>query len=174
MPAEEGIGRDQGVQVTAYPSPEALGLCGQAPALGVGDPETARTERLSADAILFLERVNAVTWLLVDSARDGHDEELQHLRNRRHTGRASQRLSAVTTVATRRASSVESARRTASIGFLDSTTSKCSITNDAGTRRLARSVQRHLNDARTKRAWILWKTAKGAVSHRLHTRCLFQ
>ena len=121
MPAEEGLGRDQGVPVTAYPSPEARGLCGQAPALGVGDPETARTERLSADAILFLERVNDVTRLLVDPARDGHDEALQHVGNRRHTGRASQRLSAVTNVATRRASSVESARRTASIGFLDST-----------------------------------------------------
>ena len=115
--AEEGIGRDQGVQVTEYPSPEALGLCGQAP--GVGEPETARTELLSADAILFLERVNDVTLLLVDPARDGHDEELQHLGKRRHTGRAEQRLSAVTNVATRRASSVESARRTASIGFLD-------------------------------------------------------
>ncbi len=55
-----------------------------------------------------------------------------------------------------------------------STTSKCSITNDAGTRRLARSVLRHLNDARTKRAWSLWKTAKDAVSYRLHTHCLFQ
>ena len=55
-PAEEGIGRDQGVQATEYPSPEALGLCGQAPALGVGEPETARTELLSEDAILFLER----------------------------------------------------------------------------------------------------------------------
>ena len=97
MPAEEGIGRDQGVQVTAYPSPEALGLCGQAPALGVGEPETARTELLSADAILFLERVNDVTLLLVDPARDGHDEELQHVGKRRHTGRAEQRLSAVTT-----------------------------------------------------------------------------
>ena len=71
MPAAEGIGRDQGVQVTAYPSPEARGLCGQAPALGVGEPETARTERLSVDAILFLERVNDVTLLLVDPARDG-------------------------------------------------------------------------------------------------------
>ena len=60
--------------------------------------------------------------LLVDPARDGHDEELQHVGKRRHTGRAEQRLSAVTNVATRRASSVESARRTASIGFLDSTT----------------------------------------------------
>ena len=58
-------------------------------------------------------------WLI--PARDGHDEELQHVGKRRHTGRAAQRLSAVTTVATRRASSVESARRTASIGFLDST-----------------------------------------------------
>ena len=79
MPAEEGLGRDQGVPVTAYPSPEALGLGGQAPALGVGEPETARTELLSEDAILFLERVNDVTRLLVDPARDGHDEELQHL-----------------------------------------------------------------------------------------------
>ena len=120
-PAEEGLGRDQGVQVTAYPSPEALGLGGPAPALGVGEPETARTELLSADAILFLERVNDVTRLLVDPARDGHDEELQHWGKRRHTGRAEQRLSAVTNVATRRASSVESAHRTASIGFLDST-----------------------------------------------------
>ena len=125
MPAEEDIGRDQGVPVTASPSPEALGLCGQAPALGVGEPETARTELLSEDAILFLERVNDVTLLLlVDPARAGHDEELQHLGKRRHTGRAEQRLSAVTNVATRRASSVESARRTASIGFLDSTPSR--------------------------------------------------
>ena len=123
MPAEEGIGRDQGVPVTASPSPEARGLGGPAPALGVGDPEPARTELLSADAILFLERVTDVTRLLVDPARDGHDEELQHLGNRRQTGRAEQRLSAVTNVATRRASSVESARRTASIGFLDSTRS---------------------------------------------------
>ena len=83
-----GIGRDQGVPVTAYPSPEARGLGGQAPALGVGDPETARTERLSEDAMLFLERVNDVTRLLVDLARDGHDEELQHVGKRRHTGRA--------------------------------------------------------------------------------------
>ena len=121
IPVEEGIGRDQGVQVTAYPSPEARGLCGQAQALGVGEPETARTELLSADAMLFLERVKDVTRLLVDPARDGHDEALQHVGNRRQTGRAEQRLSAVTHVATRRASSVESARRTASIGFLDST-----------------------------------------------------
>ena len=83
MPAEEGIGRDQGVPVTAYPSPEARGLCGQAPALGVGEPETARTELLSEDAILCLERVNDVTRLLVDPARDGHDEALQHLGKRR-------------------------------------------------------------------------------------------
>ena len=88
MPAEEGIGRDQGVPVTAYPSPEARGLGGPAPALGVGDPEPARTARLSEDAMLFLERVNDVTRLLVDPARDGHDEELQHLGKRRQTGRA--------------------------------------------------------------------------------------
>ena len=48
----------------------------------------ARTALLSADAMLFLERVNDVTRLLVDPARDGHDEELQHVGNRRQTGRA--------------------------------------------------------------------------------------
>ena len=54
-------GVTRGVQVTAYPSPEARGLCGQAQALGVGEPETARTELLSEDAMLFLERVKDVT-----------------------------------------------------------------------------------------------------------------
>ena len=82
--------------------------------------------------MLFLERVNDVTRLLVDPARDGHDEELKHVGNRRHTGRAEQRLSAVTNVATRRASSVESARRTASIGFLDSTPLECSVDHVSG------------------------------------------
>ena len=110
-------------------------------ALGVGDPETARTELLSEDAILFLERVNDVTRLLVDPARDGHDEELQHLGKRRHTGRAEQRLSAVTNGATRRASSVESARRTASIGFLDSTPTP-SLTLDCGAGELGTTARR--------------------------------
>ena len=59
--------------------PRRVACAAQAPALGVGEPEPARTELLSADAILFLERVNDVTRLLVDPARDGHDEELQHL-----------------------------------------------------------------------------------------------
>ena len=77
-----------GVPVTAYPSPEARGLGGPAPALGVGEPETVRTELLSEDAMLFLERVHDVTRLLVDPARDGHDEALQHVGNRRHPGRA--------------------------------------------------------------------------------------
>ena len=62
MPAEEGIGRD---------------------------PEPARTALLSEDAMLFLERGNDVTRLLVGPARDGHDEELQHVGNRRHTGEPS-------------------------------------------------------------------------------------
>ena len=139
LPAEKGIGRDQGVQVTEYPSPEAVGLCGQAPALGVGEPETARTELLSEDAILFLERVDDVTLLLVDPARDGHDEELKHVGTRRHTGRAEQRRSAVTNVAIRRASSVDSARQTASIGFLDSTgTRSIGPAASSGSRRPAR------------------------------------
>src|SRR4029077_14396781 len=51
-----------------------------------------------------------------------------------------------------------------------STSSRCSITSDADTRPSVRSVRPNSNDARTKRAWILCKTAQNAVSHRLHTR----
>ncbi len=90
MPAEEGIGRDQGVQVTEYPSPEARGLCGQA-RRWVGEPETARTELLSEDAILFLEIVDDVALLLVDPPSNGDDEALQGLWKRKHTERAYQR-----------------------------------------------------------------------------------
>ena len=72
-------------------------------------------ELLSEDAILFLERVNDVTLLLVDPARDGHDEELKHVGKRRHTGRAEQRLSAVTNVATRRDFSATLTPKTAQI-----------------------------------------------------------
>ena len=133
---------DRSIFCTGAGSNIAIPLNLTIPALGVGEPEPARTELLSADAIFFLERVNDVTLLLVDPARAGHDEELQHLGKRRHTGRAEQRLSAVTNVATRRASRVESARRTASIGFLDSTRSAiidrpASRTRSSGTSRFS-------------------------------------
>ena len=49
-------------------------------------------------------------------------------RRRTGDGQDRERLSAVTNVATWRASSVESARRTASIGFLDSTRSSKDLT----------------------------------------------
>ena len=47
-----------------------------------------------------------------------------------------------------------------------STTSRCSITSGADIRRSGRSVRPNSNDARAKRAWMPWKTAKNAVSHR--------
>jgi hypothetical protein len=55
-----------------------------------------------------------------------------------------------------------------------SITSRCSISSDADTRRSARSVRPNSNDAQTKRARILWKTAHDAVSHRLHARTFFR
>ena len=121
MPAEEGLGRDRVCRSRRTRRPRRVACAARRRRWASvtrrrPGPSGSRRTRFS-----FLERVNDVTRLLVDPARDGHDEELQHVGKRRHTGRAEQRLSAVTNVATRRASSVESARRTASIGFLDST-----------------------------------------------------
>ena len=121
MPAEEVSGVTRVWRSRSTRRPRRVACAARRRRGASVEPETARTELLSADAMLFLERVNDVTRLRVDPARDGHDEELQHVGKRRQTGRAEERLSVVTTVATRRASSVESARRTASIGSLDST-----------------------------------------------------
>ncbi len=52
-----------------------------------------------------------------------------------------------------------------------SITSRCSITSGAAIRRWARSVRRNSKSARYG-VWIPWKTAKNAVSHRLHTHHL--
>ena len=73
-----------------------------------------------------------------------------------------------------RVSSPIGSTRTETRRWSRSTPSTCSITTDAGTRRLARSVQRPWNDARTTRVWSLWITATDAVSHRLHTQYLVQ
>jgi hypothetical protein len=48
------------------------------------------------------------------------------------------------------------------------------ITSDAVIRRSGRSVQQHSNGVRSKRAWTPWKTTQNVVSHRAHTRRLFQ
>ncbi len=49
------------------------------------------------------------------------------------------------------------------------------LTSDVGIQQSVRSQSgRNSNDTRTKRVWSLWKTAKNAVSHRLHTRTCFQ
>ena len=69
----------------------------------------------ASDTILFLEIVDDVPLLLVNPSGERHDDELQGLRKRRHTGPAYQRLTAVMKVAVRLSSTVESAGRTAPI-----------------------------------------------------------
>jgi hypothetical protein len=66
MPAQESVRRHERLQIPEGLSTEGLGFRGQASTLGIGEPETARTELLSEDAILFLEIVDDVTLLLVD------------------------------------------------------------------------------------------------------------
>ena len=87
MPAQECVRRDEGLQLTKRLATERLGLRGQATALGIGEPETARAELFPEDAILFLEIVDGVTRLLIDPTGDGYDEEPEYMRKRRHTRR---------------------------------------------------------------------------------------
>ena len=88
MPMQEGVGRDQCLEITEGSPTEGLSFRGQATAPRIGESDAARAELLLEDAILFLEIVDEVTLLLVDPAGDGHDEKLQHLGKPRHTGRA--------------------------------------------------------------------------------------
>ena len=47
------------------------------------------------------------------------------------------------------------------------------ITSGVDTRRSVKSVRQNSKNARAYGVWILWKTAKNAVSHRIHTHHLF-
>ncbi len=89
MPAQESVRRHECFEIPESLSTEGLGFRGQASTLGVGEPETARTELLAEDAILFLEIVDDVTLLLVDPPSERDDEELDGLRKRQHVGERS-------------------------------------------------------------------------------------
>ena len=93
MPAQEGVRRHERLQIPEGLSTEGLGLCGEASTLGVGEPEPARAELFPQDAILLLEIVDHITLLLIDPARDRHDEELEGLGKRRHVGERNRRPS---------------------------------------------------------------------------------
>jgi hypothetical protein len=84
MPGEQGLRAHDGFELLEHAAPQALRLGGQPNALVVGEPETARTELLSKDAILGLEIVDDLALLLVDRAGQGDEEKPQRLRNRNH------------------------------------------------------------------------------------------
>ena len=71
MPGEQGIRAHDGFELLEHAAPQALRFGGQPNALVVGEPETARTELLSKDAILGLEIVDDLALLLVDPAGQG-------------------------------------------------------------------------------------------------------
>jgi hypothetical protein len=79
-----GIRAHDGFELLEYAAPQALRLGGQPNALVVGEPETARTQLLSKDAILGLEIVDDLALLLVDPAGEGDEEKPQRLRIRKH------------------------------------------------------------------------------------------
>ena len=68
MPGEKGVRAHDGFKLLEHAAPHALRLGGQPNALVVGEPETARTELLSKDAILGLEIVDHLALLLAEPA----------------------------------------------------------------------------------------------------------
>ena len=120
MPPQEGVGRDEGLEVPERPATQGLGFRGQAATLRIGEPQSPRSQLLAQDAVFFLEVVDDVTLLLVDPPGQGHDEELQRLGKRTHSGERNKDRSPPKGPVPR-TSRVESGRRKVSIEFLDST-----------------------------------------------------
>ena len=80
MPREQGVRADNGADFPEHPPRQELSFGGQANALIVGEAQPARAELRAEHAILGLEIVDHVGLLLVDSARQGHNEELERIR----------------------------------------------------------------------------------------------
>jgi len=80
MPREQGVRADNGADFPEHPPRQELSFGGQANALIVGEAQPARAELRAEHAILGLEIVDHVALLLVDPARQGHNEELERIR----------------------------------------------------------------------------------------------
>ena len=87
MPRQQGVGRDERVQILEHPAAQGLRLGSQTPVLGVREPEPAGGDLLAQDPVLFLEIVNDIALLLVDPAGEGDDEKLERPRERTHRRR---------------------------------------------------------------------------------------
>ena len=87
MPPEQRVGGDQRLDVREGLAAECLDLRGQALLLPVRKLKTAECELFSKPPVLFLEIVDDVSLLPVDSAGHGHDEEPERLRQLTHNGR---------------------------------------------------------------------------------------
>jgi len=84
MPREQGVRADNGADFPEHPPRQELSFGGQANALIVGEAQPARAELRAEHAILGLEIVDHVALLLVDPARQGHNEELERIREGSH------------------------------------------------------------------------------------------
>ena len=68
VPREQGVRAHDGFDLLEHVAPHPLRLGGQPNALVVGEPEAARTELFSKDAILGLEIVDHLALLLAEPA----------------------------------------------------------------------------------------------------------
>jgi hypothetical protein len=99
VPREQGVRAHDGFDLLAHAAPHALRLGSQTDALGIGEPETTRTELLSKDTILGLQILNHLALLLVDPAGQSDEEEPQWRRNGIIQGSLSERAHGVIQVA---------------------------------------------------------------------------
>ena len=79
MPGEEGVGAHDRLELLEHAASQAFRLGRQSNALIVGEPETARTELLSKDAIFSLEIIDHLALLLVDPAGQGDEQKPQRV-----------------------------------------------------------------------------------------------
>jgi len=99
MPREQGVRADNGADFPEHPPRQELSFGGQANALIVGEAQPARAELRAEHAILGLEIVDHVALLLVDPARQGHNEELERIREPSHELSVSEERSGLVQVA---------------------------------------------------------------------------
>jgi hypothetical protein len=91
VPAEQGVGRDDGGEPGEHAATEQLSANGEPPALIIGEADASAAELLAQDAILLAQVVDDEQVAALQPARGHEDQHLKNQRTRRsfHGGRGS-------------------------------------------------------------------------------------
>ena len=86
VPCQQRIRRHDRGELAQQPSSQCPGFRGEPTALVVSEAQATGAELFPQDAVLFLKIVDDVALLLVDPAGERDQDELEWLRQRRHSG----------------------------------------------------------------------------------------